>query len=91
VGSFLFVTDPVLAYTHHRGDVLSRLVRKLKAFTKVHLAAGETKTIALEIAADSLTYWSAALRHDVLESGTFDLWVGDNAQGGEHAVFELQN
>ncbi len=81
--------EVVQAYTHQRAGSSSRPVRELKAFTKVHLAPGESKIVTLEIPAASLGYWSAASHSDVLESGTFDLWVGDSAVGGQHAVFEM--
>jgi beta-glucosidase len=79
----------VQAYTHQRAGSASRPVRELKAFTKVHLAPGESKSVTLIIPAASLGYWSPASHTDVLEPGTFDLWVGDSAVGGQHAVFEL--
>jgi beta-glucosidase len=79
----------VQVYTHQRAGSASRPVRELKAFTKIHLAAGEMKTVTLDIPAGSLGYWSPATHKDVLESGTFDLWVGDSAVGGQHSVFEL--
>jgi beta-glucosidase len=82
--------EVVQAYTHQRAGSSSRPVRELRAFTKVHLAAGEMKTVTLEIPATELTYWSAATHADMLEAGTFDLWVGDSAVGGSHAVFELK-
>jgi beta-glucosidase len=82
--------EVVQAYTHQRAGSSSRPVRELRAFDKVHLAAGEMKTVTLEIPATELTYWSAATHADMLEAGTFDLWVSDSAVGGSHAVFELK-
>ena len=79
----------IQAYTHQRAGSASRPVRELKAFTKVHLGPGESKSVTLDIPAASLGYWSPASHTNVLESGTFDLWVGDSAVGGQHAVFEL--
>ena len=78
------------AYIHQRAGSASRPVRELKAFTKLHLDAGEAKPVSLEIPVTSLAYWSPASRSDVLEPGIFDLWIGDSSQGGQHAVFELE-
>jgi beta-glucosidase len=82
--------EVVQAYTHQRAGSASRPIRELKAFTKVHLGPNETKVVTLEIPAASLGFWSPSLRKDVLESGTFDLWVGDKSVDGAHAVFELK-
>ena len=83
--------DVIQAYTHQRAGSSSRPVRELKAFTKIHLAPHESRSVTLDIPAASLTYWSAATRKEVLESGAFDLWVGDSSVGGQHATFELTN
>jgi beta-glucosidase len=81
--------EVVQAYTHQRAGSASRPVRELKAFAKVHLQPGETKAVALEIPAASLSYWSAARRADVLEPGIFDLWAGDSSAATLHTDFEL--
>jgi hypothetical protein len=46
--------------------------------------------VTLEIPAASLGFWSPSQRKDVLESGTFDLWVGDKSVDGVKATFELK-
>ena len=61
--------EVVQAYTHQRAGSASRPVRELKAFSKVHLNAGESKLVKLEIPAASLGYWSPASRERVLEPG----------------------
>jgi beta-glucosidase len=81
--------EVVQAYTHQRAGSASRPVRELKAFTKVHLAAGESKVVTLEVPASSLGYWSSAKRADVLEPGKFDLWIGDSSAAPLHMEFSL--
>jgi beta-glucosidase len=81
--------EVVQAYTHQRAGSASRPVRELKAFTKVHLAAGESRVVTLDIPASSLGYWSQAKRADVLEPGNFDLWVGDSSAAPLHMEFAL--
>jgi beta-glucosidase len=77
------------AYTHQRAGSSSRPVRELKAFRKVHLNAGESRSVVLEIPAASLGYWSAAKHANTLEPGAFDLWVGDSSSATLHTSFEL--
>jgi beta-glucosidase len=85
-----FAADEVLqAYTHQREGSASRPVRELKAFTKFHLAAGESRNVSLHIPASELSYWSPATHADVLEPGTFDLWVGDSSAATLHTQFNL--
>ncbi len=60
-------------------DVESRLVRppqELKAFAKVMLAAGETKTIELTLNEASFSYFDPAEGGWVAESGTFEVRIG---------------
>jgi len=83
--------EVVQAYTHQRAGSASRPVRELRAFTKVHLAAGESREVPLTIPAAELGYWSPATHVDVLEPGVFDLWVGDSSAATEHREFTLTN
>jgi len=64
-------------------------VRELKAFAKVHLAAGESRIVSLDIPSSSLSYWSPAKRAGVLEPGMFDLWIGDSSEASLHTQFKL--
>ncbi|MFT5195297.1 MAG: beta-glucosidase [Cellvibrionaceae bacterium] len=60
-------------------DKVSRLVRpeqELKAFAKVMLNAGETKTVQLTLNEASFSYYDPAHRGWIAESGTFEIRVG---------------
>jgi len=81
--------EVVQMYTHQRAGSASRPVRELKGFTKIRLAAGEERVVTLKLAADELRYWSPSLKHDVLEPGTFDLWMGDDSTAKLHSTFQL--
>jgi beta-glucosidase len=82
-------TEVVQCYTHQRAGSASRPVRELKAFRKVTVAANGTETVTLDIPAAELTYWSPVSHHDVLEPGTFDLWVGTDSTATLHTTFQL--
>lgn len=64
----LFSTDEVASLTPD--------VRRLRAFTKKELAAGETRTVTLKVAADDLAF----VGYDgkwILEEGMFSVQVGN--------------
>lgn len=70
----------VQLYVH---DVESRLVRpdkELKAFTKVELAPGQTKTVEFTLDADSLSYYDDARRQWLVEGGEFEVLVGSSSR-----------
>ena len=52
----------VQLYTHQRAGSASRPRRELKAFQKVRLEPGKTQTVALDVPAKDLQYWSPSLR-----------------------------
>ena len=80
----------VQLYTHQQFGSASRPVRELKAFKRITLAPGETKTITLTLEAHDLGFWSTATHKFAVEPGTFDLWVGDSSVTMEnHATFEI--
>jgi beta-glucosidase len=81
--------DVIQLYTHQRVGSASRPVRELKAFRKIALAPGESKTVQLAVEADDLWFWSASLRKRVLEPGTFDVWVGDDSTAKLHETFDV--
>jgi beta-glucosidase len=60
-------------------DPQSKLVRpekELKAFAKVMLEAGETKTISLSLRHDAFAYYDPAKKAWVAEAGAFEILVG---------------
>ena len=64
-------------------DDESRLVRpwqELKAFAKIHLEPGETKTITLALTEQSLSYYEPLLHNWNSETGTFTIAVGSSSR-----------
>lgn len=45
-------------YVHRNGSSVEWPAKELKAFSRVSLAAGQTKSVTLEIALDDLRYWN---------------------------------
>ena len=64
-------------------DEESRLVRppqELKAFSKVALEPGETKTVTLSLNQQSLAYWDPGADDWVAEEGAFTVLVGSSSR-----------
>ena len=70
--------EVVQVYVRDDVGTLTRPVRELKAFKRVHLAAGASATVALAIPVSDLAYTGADMKRRV-EPGTFTVFVGSNA------------
>ncbi len=67
-----------------------RPLKELKAFAKVALEAGETKTVTLELDRGSLAFWDDARHAWVAEAGAFEVLAGSSSQNiHAQATFEL--
>ncbi|NNH08802.1 beta-glucosidase BglX [Cellulomonas fimi] len=71
--------EVVQLYVHQRHGSAARPVRELKGFQRIHLAAGESRTVELTIGPDELRYWSAAARGFVVDATTFDVGIGGDS------------
>lgn len=71
----------------HIGTVL-RPMRELKAFEKVSLAAGETRTIEFTVSPDMLAYTKKDMSFGA-DSGTFSVMVGASSADWLKTEFEL--
>ncbi|GAB3394591.1 glycoside hydrolase family 3 N-terminal domain-containing protein [Humibacter soli] len=81
--------EVVQLYLHQRYGTSSRPLRQLKAFRRVEIEAGATKTVAFEVGPDERRYWSAATQDWVLDATVFDVWVGGDAGARAHAEFTV--
>jgi beta-glucosidase len=82
--------DEVLQlYTHQLAGSAARPMRELKAFTRIHLVAGEKKEVVLDLHAADLSFWSPATHHISVEPGVFDVWVGTDSAASDHATFRV--
>lgn len=76
----LYVADLVASVT--------RPVKELKGFRRVHLNAGETKTVTFDLPTDDLKFWDVNMQYTV-EPGDFKIWVGADSAGGLEGSFTL--
>ena len=83
--------EVVQLYTRQRTsrDQLPR--KQLRAFQRVHLAPGETRTVRLTVQASDLAHWDVTRGRWVLESSTHDVMVGSSsADIREQATVRVQ-
>jgi beta-glucosidase len=72
-------------------DVVARVtrpVKELKGFARIHLQPGEEKTVTFSVPPEHLAYYDEELRF-VLEPGQFDVFVGTNSADGLRRRFEV--
>ena len=58
---------------------ISRPVKELKGFQRIHLSAGESKEVSFDITPEMLKFYNAELKH-VIEPGDFLIMVGPNSK-----------
>jgi beta-glucosidase len=71
--------EVVQLYARDKFSSVVRPVKELKGFKKVHLKAGETKTVTFLLPVDMLNFTDATHRR-VVEGGEFDLMIGRSSQ-----------
>lgn len=70
----------VQLYLHDDRASVQRPEKELKAFAKVQLNPGESKTVTLTIDREALAYYDSVAREWVAEAGTFEVLVGSSSQ-----------
>ncbi|WP_417370956.1 beta-glucosidase BglX [Gelidibacter japonicus] len=69
---------------------VTRPVKELKAFEKVEIKKGETKTVTFKLTVEDLKFYNSNLNF-VAEPGQFHVFVGTNSDTTMKAEFELKN
>ncbi len=72
--------EVVQLYVGYEGSHVDRPVRDLKAFQRVALAAGETKTVTLSVPAGDLAFWDVAADAFVVEPISYLVAVGSSSR-----------
>jgi beta-glucosidase len=68
---------------------ISRPVKELKGFKRVHLSAGESKDVTFEITPDLLKYYDYNLNY-TLQPGEFKVMVGPNSRDVKTETFTVE-
>lgn len=77
----LYIRDPEAS--------ISRPVKELKGFRRIHLKKGETKAVSFDITDDMLKFYNAAL-DEVLEPGAFSIMIGPDSRKLKEAVLRVE-
>ncbi|MGR5063539.1 beta-glucosidase BglX [Photobacterium sp. DNB22_13_2] len=80
--------EVVQLYTRQHVGSITRPVKELKGFEKVHFDKGETKTISFTLTPADLAFYRADMSWGV-EAGKFDVFVGTASDNVQKASFEL--
>ena len=68
---------------------VSRPVKELKGFERIHLKKGESRTVSFDITAEQLKFYNSALNW-VCEPGEFEVMVGGNSRDVQTKKFSLE-
>ena len=68
---------------------ISRPVKELKGFQRIHLAVGESKQVSFDITPDMLKFYNADLKH-IIEPGDFQIMIGANSKEVEALNFNVK-
>jgi beta-glucosidase len=67
---------------------VTRPVRELKGFQRVHLKPGESREVSFHLSADDLAFYGRDMRR-ATEPGAFHAWIGGSSTADLRADFEL--
>ncbi|POX48863.1 glycoside hydrolase family 3 protein [Streptomyces sp. Ru72] len=68
--------EVVQLYVHQRESRDKQPLKQLKAYARVSLKPGETKTVRLKLREADLAHWDVTRSKWVVETGTYDVMVG---------------
>lgn len=81
--------EVVQLYIHDVFATVAQPVKKLKAFQKITLKAGETKTVTFNLSVDDLKFFNTDLQY-IYEPGEFKVMIGGNSRDVKAVSFTLQ-
>ena len=70
--------ETVQLYVHQLVGSVTRPVKELKAFERVTLAAGESKTVSFTLGPETFRMWNISMQR-VVEPGAFEIMAGGNS------------
>ena len=79
----------VQLYIRDKVASISRPVKELKGFQRIHLAAGESKEVTFQVTPEILKFYNADLKY-VIEPGDFDIMVGPNSRDVKSALLTVE-
>jgi beta-glucosidase len=80
--------EVVQIYVHDQVASVTRPVKELKAFRRIALAPGETKTVRFTLGPEAFRMWDIDMK-EVVEPGLFDIMAGPNSRDLKSATLEI--
>ncbi len=80
--------ETVQLYTRQLAASITRPVRELRAFRRVHLRAGGKQTVEFTLKASDLAFYNSEMQL-AAEPGDFHVWVAPDSARGLQAAFKL--
>lgn len=74
--------EVVQMYIRDRVSSVTRPIKELKGFRKIHLAPGETQTVTFEITPESLSFYDIEMEYRV-EPGEFEIQAGNSSRDAD--------
>ena len=72
--------EVIQLYVSAKEGSVIRPIRELRAFKKISLNPGETKTVVLELDERAFSYWNTEIHDWFMESGSYEIQIGKSAQ-----------
>jgi beta-glucosidase len=73
---------------HQLVGSVTRPIKELKAFERIALAAGESKTVSFTLTPETFRIWNVAMQR-VVEPGSFEVMVGPNSVDLKTALLHI--
>ena len=80
--------ETVQLYVHQLVGSVTRPIKELKAFERVSVAAGATKTVTFTLTPESFRMWNIEMQR-VVEPGAFELMIGPSSVDLKTAVLHI--
>ena len=72
--------EVIEVYVHDGHSKIDRPVHELKAFKRVELQPGETKTVEFSLDQSAFSYWSPEKRDWTMDPGSFEIQIGASSR-----------
>lgn len=82
-------SEVVQLYIRDLVSSVTRPIKELKGFKKVHLKPGETTTVTLDITPGALAFFDVNMKH-IVEPGDFSIMIGNSSRDGDLHKLKLQ-
>jgi beta-glucosidase len=80
--------ETVQLYVHQLVGSVTRPIKELKAFERIALEAGESKTVSFTLTPETFRLWNLAMQR-VVEPGSFEVMVGPNSVDLKTALLHI--